>query len=398
MVNKNLHMTHIEDNIIYNGVNGITTTINHIKNIREMFVNNNKLNITQKWDGSPSIFAGVDPSDGKFFVAKKSIFNKNPKVYKTFSEIENDTKGDLCEKLKIALSYLPELDIKGVLQGDLLYTKSDIEIVKINDIEYVTFHPNTIVYGIETNTETANDILKSEIGIVWHTEYKGDSFENMEASYHIDTSNIKSSKNVWSINAKFKLPNTLNISYKDIDKIKCDIENVEGLLSKELYKKLDNLHKNDSIPRLIEQYSNTLVRKGEFNDDVYSYINKLKSWIIEKYNNEIDKRKTERGKNTQRDKLNEIISILDDDNTNLANIFKIQRIVVSTKLNLINILDGLNPFNTFVKTHKGYELTGSEGYVIFNNLGSEAVKLVNRMEFSYNNFSANIIKGWEKTK
>ena len=47
------------------------------------------VNMTVKWDGAP-IFAGIDPSDGKFFVAKKSVFNVNPKLYKTNAEIDAD--------------------------------------------------------------------------------------------------------------------------------------------------------------------------------------------------------------------------------------------------------------------------------------------------------------------
>jgi hypothetical protein len=152
--------------------------------------------VSVKWDGAPAIFAGEDPSDGKFFVAKKGIFNKNPKIYKTAAEVDEDTSGDLADKLKDALEYLPELGIKGVIQGDFLYSSGDINKETIDGDKYITFHPNTIVYAVPSNGAAARDIQKSRIGIVWHTTYKGKTFEDMKASYGVDTNKFKKSKNI----------------------------------------------------------------------------------------------------------------------------------------------------------------------------------------------------------
>ena len=118
---KNTHMTHIEDKVLYGGVNGTREAINALRGLRDMLDGTAKGNVSVKWDGAPAVFAGTDPRDGKFFVAKKGIFNKNPKVYKTDADIDADTKGDLNAKLKDALKYLPELGIKGVVQGDFLF-------------------------------------------------------------------------------------------------------------------------------------------------------------------------------------------------------------------------------------------------------------------------------------
>ena len=118
---KNTHITHIEDRVIYGGVDGTRQAILALRSLRDMLGGVKEGSVSVKWDGAPAIFAGVDPSDGKFFVAKKGIFNKNPKVYKTPAEVEADTSGDLADKLKQALQYLPELGIKGVIQGDFLF-------------------------------------------------------------------------------------------------------------------------------------------------------------------------------------------------------------------------------------------------------------------------------------
>ena len=145
-------------------------------------------------------------SDGKFFVAKKGIFNKNPKVYKTNKDIDDDiAKGDLNIKMKLALKNFPALNIKGVIQGDFLYAKKDIKKANIGGESYITFHPNTIVYAIPAKSKLASQILRSEIGVVWHTEYRGKSFESMSASFGKEiASNLKKSTGVWSVDAMYK--------------------------------------------------------------------------------------------------------------------------------------------------------------------------------------------------
>jgi hypothetical protein len=160
----------------------------------------------------PAIFAGIDPSDGQFFVAKKGIFNKNPKVYKTDKDVNADTSGDLNKKMKLALKLLPELGIKGVIQGDFVFGPGDVKTSRIKGKSYITFHPNTIVYAIPVGTDLAKQVKAAKIGIVWHTEYKGSTFETMKASYNYDASRLKKSRNVWSQDAQLK---DANCRYND---------------------------------------------------------------------------------------------------------------------------------------------------------------------------------------
>ena len=84
---KNTHMTHIEDKVLYGGVDGTRQAILALRSLRDMLGGVKDGNVSVKWDGAPAIFAGTDPRDGKFFVAKKGIFNVSPKVYKTNSDI-----------------------------------------------------------------------------------------------------------------------------------------------------------------------------------------------------------------------------------------------------------------------------------------------------------------------
>ncbi len=163
---KNTHMEHAEDDVLNGGVEGTRDSINALRAVRDMLAGHSKskVDISVKWDGAPAVFAGQDPTDGKFFVAKKGVFNKNPKVYKTPAEIDADTSGDLATKLKACLMYLPKINIKGVIQGDLLFTQSDLKTETIEGESYVTFHPNTLVYAVPSESE--QEIVRNMHGIV----------------------------------------------------------------------------------------------------------------------------------------------------------------------------------------------------------------------------------------
>tara|TARA_R110001606_G_scaffold236142_1_gene384008 strand:- start:116 stop:691 length:576 start_codon:yes stop_codon:yes gene_type:complete len=160
---------------------------------------------------------------------------------------------------------------------------------------------------------------------------------------------------------------------------------------------LRQLEANDQLSSLVETYNNTFVRKGQVIGDTGRHVSGLINWIRARYQKEIDSRKTDRGKTAQVDKLNAILEFFSPANkANLKKMFDLQKLIVQAKLKLINKLDQLSSVKTFVKTRNGYKVTGAEGYVAIDKLGGDAVKIVDRMEFSYNNFSPDILKGWDK--
>jgi len=394
---KNTHMTHIEDKVLYGGVKGTREAILALRSLRDMLKGEHDGNVSVKWDGAPAIFCGTDPSDGKFFVAKKGIFNKNPKVYKTDADIDADTSGDLSVKLKEALKYLPELGIKGVIQGDFLYSKSDLSVATIKGEKYLTFHPNTIVYALPVKSDGAKAVKKSKIGIVWHTTYKGATFESMRASYGVNVSKLKTSKNVWSQDAMLRDLTNVTMSKKETAIVNEHLSKAGFLFNKIAGSTLRQLEANQQLAGLIETFNNSYVRKGQVIGDTNRHVNALIKWISARYQKEIDKRKTEKGKSAQQKKLDELLSFFSARNkTSLKYMFDLQKAIVLAKLRLINSLNKLSKVPPFVKTNNGYKVTGEEGYVAIDKIGGDAVKIVDRMEFSYNNFSANILKGWDK--
>jgi hypothetical protein len=148
---------------------------------------------------------------------------------------------------------------------------------------------------------------------------------------------------------------------------------------------------------MIEQYNNTFVRDGKVIANTNTHVRGLIKWINKKFQKEIEKRKTAKGKGVQQQKLDDILAFFSPTNQrSLVQMFELQKNIVLAKLILINKLDSLKNIDTFVKTTDGYKTTGEEGYVAIDTLGGDAVKLVNRMEFSYNNFSPDVVKGWDK--
>ena len=394
---KNTHMTHIEDKVIYGGVAGTRQAILALRELRDMLKGVHDGSVSVKWDGAPAIFAGIDPSDGNFFVAKKGIFNKNPKVYKSAADVDADTSGDLAAKLKLALKYLPELGITGVVQGDFLYGPGDLKTQKIKGESYVTFHPNTIVYAVPAKSDAAKAIKSAKIGIVWHTTYKGNTFESMRASYGVNVSKFKKSKNVWSQDAMLRDLTRVTMSKKDTEIVNEYLSQAGYLFNKIAGSTLRQLESNEELPRLIEQFNNKYVRKGQVVGDSGRHVSMLIRWIRLRYAKEITKRKSERGKASQQQKLDKILTFFSEENkTSLKYMFDLQKVIVLAKLKLINTLNKLSNVSTFVKTRNGYKVTGEEGYVAIDKIGGDAVKIVDRMEFSYNNFSPDILKGWDK--
>ena len=392
---KNTHMTHIEDKVLYGGVDGTRQAINALRELRNMLAGKKETGVSVKWDGAPAIFAGIDPRDGEFFVAKKGIFNKNPKVYKTNADIDADTKGDLNQKLKDALRYLPALGITGVIQGDFLFGRGDLGTKTIDGQTYTTFHPNTIVYAIPKGQD--KEVKAAKIGIVWHTTYTGRTFETMRASYGVDVAGLTKSRNVWSQDAMLRDVRGATMTSAETEKVNAILSEIGTLFNSISGSTLRQLESNQSLAQHIEQFNNTYVRKGQRIKDTKQHARRLITWIKSKYAKQISLRKTSKGKATQKAIMQSLLDFFDTKNLqNLEKMFQLQKLIVDAKLILINKLNRIGSLETFVKTSKGYKTTGQEGYVAIDTLGGDAVKLVDRMEFSYNNFSPDILKGWQK--
>ena len=392
-------MTHIEDRVIYGGVKGAREAILALRSMRDMLAGNAKTgtNVTVKWDGAPAVFAGIDPSDGQFFVAKKGIFNKNPKVYKSVADVKADTSGDLADKLSTAYEELKDLGIKGVIQGDIMFT-NDLSTETIDGESYITFQPNTIVYAVPKNSELGKTISKAKLGVVFHTTYTGKDFESMKASFGVDLSKLKKKKSVWYQDADIKdLSGTATFTAKDTKEVTDALSTAGKIFSKISGTTLKELESNLELATKIESFNNTLVRRGEKITNTKKHVDDLIKYFDERFGKELEKRKSEKGKAAITKKQKEMMSFFSPKNKkNLDLMFQLMNAIVNAKLIIINRLDRLKKIDTFVRTKNGFKVTGSEGFVAVDKTKGGAVKLVDRLEFSMNNFSSDVIKGWER--
>ena len=262
---KNLHLEHLEDEVLNNGINGTRAAINFLQSLRDMLAGHSKksVNVTVKWDGAPAVFAGINPENKKFFVGTKGVFNKNPKVNYTEADIDkNHSAPGLNSKLKVALKYLPKLGIKDVLQGDMLFTQDDFSTETIDGNPYLTFTPNTITYAVPK--ESSNKIKKAKMGIVWHTTYSGEKLEDMRASFSANISGLTKTNDVWFSDANYKdTSGTINFNKAETDAITSVLSLAGKTFRKMTSSFMNNLMKREDIVILIKTYNNVKVREGQ---------------------------------------------------------------------------------------------------------------------------------------
>jgi hypothetical protein len=398
---QNLHMTHLEDAVIDGGVTGTRNVINYIRHIRDMLSGNTSapVSMTTKWDGAPAIFAGKDPSDGKFFVAKKGVFNKTPKLYKTNAEIDNDLSGDLNAKFKIALSELSKIGIEGVVQGDFLYSKSDLKTENIDGEPHVTFHPNTIVYAVPKSSDLGKKISESEIGVVWHTTYGGPTLDSMQASFgQAISTKLKEIKSVWHVDATFKdVSGTATFTAAENKAITAMLSDAGKMFRGIDAKILNEFGKNADLNQKVNTYINSKVREGQRIGAVKPFVLGLQKYIQDYYKKQADARKTPAGKKVQMEKAQAALSIFQRQNIRkIEAIFALYDKLVDIKYVVIEKLNKVEGIRTLLKTKDGFEVTGQEGFVAIDQYGTNALKIVDRLEFSKANFSPEYIKGWQK--
>ena len=400
---KNLHLEHLEDEIINYGVEGGRAAINFLQSLRDMLAgaSRSSVNMTVKWDGAPAIFAGIDPEDDKFFVAKKSVFNVSPKLYKTNAEIDADLSGALNSKFKIALKEFSKLGITGVLQGDLMFT-DDVDTDTIDGVKYYTFQPNTIVYAISIDSDLGKKIKKSKIGIVWHTTYTGKALQDMKASFGANISSLNKPSTVWMDDATYKdTAGKSTFTETETEKVTAVLSQVGKTFQRinagqlKSFLKLQDSMTGALAGASLKTYNNSKVRAGEKISNPMAHAKGYEKWVSDSIQKQIDKVKSDKGKDKYRNIQKEYAREIKKHTRNLQYIITFQNLLVDAKMQIVRKLNSIKGLtDTFIKTKNGFKVTNPEGYVAIDRVSGGAVKLVDRMEFSFNNFTA--VKAWDK--
>jgi len=397
---KNTHLEHLEDEIINNGYQGGINAVEFLKSLRNMLVGSSgrKVNVSVKWDGAPAVFCGVNPENGKFFVGSKSVFNVNPKINYTPADVRRNHAGGLADKLIVALRELKKLNIKGVVQGDFLYTPDEIKTATIRGEKVITFTPNTITYAIPSDSNLANRILKSKMGIIFHTSYTGRKMTDLKANFGVNINRFSKTPAVFFDDAGYKdTSGVATFTELESDQYDSLLRMAAGSISKskgvlDLMKRQTNLL---SVGARLKIFFNDYIRRGQTIANVKKLQSNFRKYYAKVLNDEISKRKTQSAKdrfNTQRDEGLKFIDRYENEiYFAIASYVTLQK----TKNYLVNKMNQIKSIGTFIQRGNGFEVTNPEGYVAVDRLG-RAVKLVDRLEFSTANFtvSKNWIKGW----
>lgn len=390
---------HIEDEVLNRGVAGTRDAINFLQSLRDMLAGHasSKVNVTTKWDGAPAVFCGINPDNGKFFVGTKGVFNANPKLNYTDDDIDmNHPSGGLNAKLKVALRYLPKLGIKGVLQGDMMFSKGDINTQTIDGEEYITFQPNTIVYAVPSDSKLAKAMTSAQMGIVFHTSYTGKTFSDMKASFNIDINHLSTTKDVWFRDAYFvDASGTVTFTDKETKILNSHLSLAGTTFQSINALTLNRIAASEIVLTYIKTFNNTKVREGMEIKDTVAHTNDLIRWVEAKLNKDISDAKKEETKQKRIKEKTEIMRFFRGSARDLKNIFDLMNHLVASKNMIVGKLQQMKQVtNTFLRTDDGFKITNPEGFVAVSKTSGGAVKLVDRLEFAHANFNA--AKAWTK--
>lgn len=394
---KNLHLEHIEDEVLNRGVVGAREAINFLQSLRDMLAGHSqtKVNVTTKWDGAPAIFCGINPENGKFFVGTKGVFNANPKLNYTDADIDaNHASEGLNAKLKVALRYLPKLGIKGVLQGDMMFAKGDIDKQVIDGQSYITFQPNTIVYAVPSDSKLARMMLDAQMGIVFHTSYTGKTMADMKASFNIDIGHLSTTKDVWFRDASFTdASGTATFTAEETASITSILSQAGRTFQTISPLNLNRISNSETIMTYIKTFNNTKVRAGQAIRDTRAHTFELTRWVEAKLNKDISDAKKEETKQKRIKEKTEIMRFFNNAAKDLKAIFDLMNFLVTAKNMIVKKLQQMRQVtNTFLRTEDGFKVTNPEGFVAVDRLKGNAVKLIDRLEFAHANFNAT--KNW----
>jgi len=398
---KNLHLEHLEDLVFLGGITGLRDSITFLQNLRDMLAgksNEKSGSITTKWDGAPAIFCGINPDNGKFFVATKGAFANNPKLCYTDKDVDlYYPNSGLNKKLKLALEYLPDLGITNVLQGDMMFTDGDVSTEFIDGERYVTFRPNTITYAIPYGTDLAKRVMSSKVGVVFHTTYRGRPFAAMKASFGADIGALKPSRAVWYRDATFvDATGAATFTASETAKLNGILKEV-GVRFRQLSAPIVNkIATMDVYSQQIMTYNNSKVRQGEEIRNINAHIIGFHKDLYDKMTKfALEAKRPDTRANRARER-DEVLKFWKDRAVvkNLQTSLEIYNLITEAKLMIVRKLEQVHDIGTFIKTDDGYRVTKAEGFVAIDHLGTSAIKIVDRLEFSHANF--NVAKNWSK--
>jgi len=388
---KNVHLEHLEDLVFNAGYAGAQEALNYVESLRHMLAEGTGTTskLTVKWDGSPAIICGIDPSDSRFFVGTKAVFSKgNPRLCKTAKNIEEfyGDQPELADILLQSLKYLSKLNIGGVVQGDLMFTENSKETANINGEECLVFTPNTITYAVPVDSALGQRIARAKLGIIFHTSYEGDSIQDMRSSFVVNVQGFNQTADVWCDDATYKdYTGIASLTPTENTKIERSMSATLSTMEKLGPQRFDIIIADKEFARMIKPFINRNIRGGVQISDPNKFLKDFMTY----YHNEQTKditNVTDRVAQNRLAKIKQKEQWIADNSNALLGVLAVYKRLVEIKGMLLAKLQQVEGISTFQKTNNGYKVTTPEGFVAIGHDGG-AIKLVDRLNFTRINFA-----------
>jgi len=369
---KLTHLEHAEDHHINAGKDGFSHAFNTLHHTHQLISGGKSdASVTTKYDGSPSTIFGHHPENGKFFVASKSAFNKNPKINYTHEDIEKNHghAPGLVSKLKAALDHLPKVTKKGkIYQGDFMYNKDDGDVTSKGGKHHFT--PNTITYSTPHGSAEGKKVDKAKIGVAVHTSYSGNSMDSMKVNYNHDTSDFGNNKDVHIISPKID-HKAVKYSPEAQSEFKSHMK-----LAADLGATMKHDHLIGDHGAMLKIHINKTVRDG-----TTPSVDGLKKHISTHFSKKADKVKSDVAKQRHLDVGNDMNNHVDKNKEHFDNTLKLHKHLQNAKNVLVNTLADSPQYEHSVN---GSKVKPEGAVAVINN---RPTKLNDRAEFNRLNFN-----------
>ena len=372
---KNTHLEHLEDEILNAGTAGGFSVVSVLRSFGNMLTGSKSdLSVSTKWDGAPAIICGTDPVTGKFFVGTKSVFNKvTPKICYDDVDIDRFYQAEILRnKLKDCLKYLSQLNIKGIIQGDLLFSSGDKRYANIGGHRVITFNPNAITYAVSCKSSQGMAVEKAKIGIVFHTVYQGSTIQDCKAVYKAPL--FVGTEDIFIPNANFKDAQGIS-RFDNTQKIKyiATINRAEGSL-KRASRFLDIMHSHGQsrflMPILFKQFFNQQIRTGKSILNTRRTVAQFAKFYSDRLDAEMNAKTSAKGKERYKQMKLEGLNFIARYQNEIYFTFASYISIRDAKRMVIAQLNKVGQIRTYI----GSTPTTPEGYVVSTN--NYAIKFV----------------------
>lgn len=366
------HLSHIEDIPLVDGPAAAPSVYRLLSNIGNLLRGDTPtgVNLSVKLDGSPSLVFGLDPEDGRFFVATKAAFSQHPTLIKSLDDVQRYYSGrpDLADILTTAFRSLKDLPWDGVVQGDVLCTPTRRQIRHIDGLPYVTFTPNTLTYGVPQESVLGQQVARADLTIAIHTRYTGSTLQTLVSAPITGPLPYQSTRTAVLVSSQYRdLSGTMGLTREESERLDAAMHTVATLTPRlRQNRAVHLLHAEPGLRALALRVANDYVRRRQPEPTTaYEYLTSL-------------------GQRATTPHLQGLVAQLPP--MPIIEWLKWRQAVVMVKLLLLTKLTTVKDIHAYHDTGEGLVAGSHEGFVACTTTGT-MVKLVDRSVFSYHNFT-----------